>query len=168
MLKFNKKLCGILLFILVFFTSIAFGQKMPPGKWWHSPQASEKLNLNNEEKNQLDERFLESRRKLIDLKAAVEKEQLELDALMDKEPLNESSVMERFKKLETERANLAAERFGFILEVRKIIGFERFQNLKTAFKGFREKRHQRDRGEMGPQRKDEYGKDKKMPGEGMM
>jgi len=168
MLKFNKKLCGMLLFILVFFTSIAFGQKMPPGKWWHSPQASEKLNLSNEEKNQLDEKFLESRRKLIDLKAAVEKERLELDALMDKESLNENSIMERFKKLETARANLATERFGFILEVRKIIGFERFQQLKIAFKGFRQKRHQRDRGARGRQRNDEYGKGEKMPGQGMM
>ncbi|MFC1813202.1 Spy/CpxP family protein refolding chaperone [Thermodesulfobacteriota bacterium] len=168
MLKFNKKLCGMLIFILVFFTSTAFGQKMPHGKWWHSPKASEKLNLSSEETNQLDEKFLESRRNLIDLKAAVEKERLELDALMDKEPLNESSVMIRFKKLETARANLAAERFKFILEVRKIIGFERFQQLKTSFKGFRQERRQKDRGERGHQRNDEYGKYKKMPGEGMM
>jgi len=168
MLKFNKKLCGILLFILIFFTSTAFGQKMPSGKWWRSPKASEKLNLSDEEKNQLDEKFLESRRKLIDLKAVVEKERLELDALMDKEPLNERSVMERFKKLEAARANLATERFGFILKVRKIIGFERFQQLKTAFKGFRQKRHQRDRREGGFHQNDGHGKNKKMSGEGMM
>ena len=158
----------MVLFTGVFFTSIAFGQKMPHGKWWRSPKATEKLNLSNEEKKQLDEKFLESRRKLIDLKATVEKEQLELDALMDKEPLNEKSVMERFKKLETARASLAAERFGFILEVRKIIGLERFQQLKTTFKGFRQKRRSRDRRSKDPQRNHDYGKGKKKPGEGML
>ena len=168
MLKLNKKLCGMVLFIWIFFTAIAFGQKMPHGKWWRSPKASEKLNLSNEEKKQLDEKFLESRRKLIDLKAAVEKERLELDALMDEEPLNEKSIMERFKKLETARASLATERFGFILEVRKIIGFERFQQLKAAFKGFRHKRRSRDHRSRDPQRNHDYGRGKKMPEEGMM
>jgi Spy/CpxP family protein refolding chaperone len=77
---------------------------------------------------------------MIDLKSAVEKERLELGILMDKETLDEDAVRGQFKKLGQVRANLAAERFRFILAVRKILGAERFQSLKTLFWASREQR----------------------------
>jgi Spy/CpxP family protein refolding chaperone len=125
---------------LLFFaisTTTAFGQEIPHGKWWYSKHSSEKLNLSDEEKSKLDDKFFESRLKLIDFKGVVEKEQLLLDKLMESETMNEKAVKEQFKKLESARADLAAERFGFVMEVRKILGFERFQKMKTTFKHFR-------------------------------
>jgi len=153
MLNLNKVLIGMFLFVFAVSTTIAFGQAMPHGKWWYSRLSSEKLNLSNEEKSKLDEKFFESRIKLIDLKSVVEKERLQLDKLMGRETLNEKAVMEQFKKLEAARANLAAKRFGFVLEVRKILGFERFQEIKTTFRHFRKmspnKRQEKMRGAMG-------------------
>jgi len=153
MLNLNKVLIGMFLFVFAVSTTVAFGQEMPHGKWWYSRHSSEKLNLSDEEKSKLDEKFFESRLKLIDLKSAVEKERLQLDKLMESETLNEKAVMEQFKKLEAARANLAAERFEFVLEVRKIIGFERFQQIKTTFRHFKKislkKRPEKMRGAMG-------------------
>ncbi len=118
----------------------SLGARMPLGKWWHMPQVAEQLNLNGREKEQLDNLFIQSRRKMIDLKSAVEKERLELGILMDKETFDEDAVIGQFKRLGQARANLTTERFRFILEVRKILGADRFQSLKTLFWGSREKR----------------------------
>ena len=35
--------------------------------------------------------------------------------------------------VEKEKVNLATERFRFLIQVRKILGFERFQKLKTVY-----------------------------------
>lgn len=67
---------------------------------------SEQLNLSEEEKSKLDKIFVESRRKLIDLKSSVEREQFELENLLESEVLDEAAVMEQFKRLEKARGNL--------------------------------------------------------------
>jgi Spy/CpxP family protein refolding chaperone len=104
---------------------------MPHGKWWRSPRAVKQLDLTEEEKGKLDDKFVESRRRLIDLKSNVERERFEVDNLLDSEVLNEDAVREQFKKLEAARGALSAERFNFLLEVRQILGFERFQKVKA-------------------------------------
>jgi hypothetical protein len=139
MLNLNKVLIGMFLFVFAVSTTLAFGQEIPHGKWWYSRHASEKLNLSDEDKSKLDDKFFESRLKLVDLKSAVEKERLQLDKLIESETLKEQTVMEQFKKLEAARSNLSAERFGFVMEVRKILGFERFLQLNTTFRHLKNK-----------------------------
>jgi hypothetical protein len=41
------------------------------------------------------------------------------------------------KKLESTRTLLAATRFSYALEVRKLLGYERFQRLKTLHRSWR-------------------------------
>jgi len=129
----------MLLVVFGISTASAAGKEMPHGKWWSNAKISEKLQLTDEEKQKLDEKFRESRRKLIDLKSTVEKESLELEIIMEKETVDETAVMKQFRKLESARTNLAAERFSFVLAVRKIVGFQRYQQLKTTFKDQRRK-----------------------------
>jgi Spy/CpxP family protein refolding chaperone len=138
-----QRLKGILILMpalfWVFVPVDSQGARMPLGKWWRMPHVAAQLNLNGIEKEQLDDLFIQNRRKMIDLKSALEKERLELGILMDKEPLDEDAVKGQFKKLGQARANLAAERFRFLLAVRKILGAERFQSLKTFFWASRER-----------------------------
>ncbi len=108
----------------------SFGQEAPPGKWWRIPAIAEQLKLTGEEKRQLDALFLENRRELIRLKGLLETEQLDLENLLDQEPMNETAVMAQFRKLQEARTRLGIESFSFILKVRKILGVERFQRLK--------------------------------------
>ena len=126
--------------VWVFVPMDSLGARMPLGKWWHTPRVAEQLNLNGREKEQLDELFIQTRRKMIDLRSAVARERLELSILMDKETMDEDAVKGQFKKLGQARASLATERFYFILAVRKILGAARFQSLKTLFWESRGKR----------------------------
>lgn len=130
MLK-NRVLAGIVLLALIIAPTIAKAQEMPFGKWWHNASMSKQLNLSQAEKNLLDDAFRESRRKLIDLKSRVEREQFELENLLESPELDQSAVMGQFKRLEQARTDLSAERFRFLLQIRETLGQERFRHIKT-------------------------------------
>jgi Spy/CpxP family protein refolding chaperone len=117
---------GILLIFLINLPGLAAGQDVPSGKWWY-----------NQEIRQLDQLYVDSHRKLIQLKNAVEREQFELDTLLGKKTVDDNKVRKQFKQLENARTELANERLGFVIRVREIIGAERFQQLKTSYKKWR-------------------------------
>lgn len=134
-------LCLVCLWVLV--PTISMGDDILPGKWWHIPKVAKKLELSKEEKRELDDLFVKSRRRLIDLKSTIEKEQFELENLLESETLDETATMEQFKKLEKAREDISTERFSFLLKVRKILGFGRLQYLKTFFGEYKmRKRHE--------------------------
>ncbi len=85
----------------------------------------------------MDSMFVQNRLRLIDLKSGVEKEQFELQNLLDAAHLDEKAAEDQFSKLQTARSKLNAERFSFLLEVRKLLGRDRFQQLEGLMKDFR-------------------------------
>jgi len=113
--------------------------KMPPGPWWRMPDAARKLQLNNDEKQQLDRLYKENRRTLIELKSRIERERFDLEEILEQETFGESAAMAQLKKLQDARTELATERFRFLVKVRLLLGLERFQNLKTVFRDRRKK-----------------------------
>ena len=139
MLK-HKFISTALLLVLLVLPVIGLAQDIPHGKWWRGPWAVKQLGLSDEEKGKLDESFVESRRKLIALKSNVEREQFELDNLLENEALDEDAVKEQFEKLEGARSDLSAERFSFLLQVRHILGFERFHKIKALYELRRQKK----------------------------
>jgi hypothetical protein len=48
---------------------------------------------------------------------------------MGKRKLNESAIRKQNRKLEKARSDLADAKFSFVIQVRKIIGHARFQQL---------------------------------------
>lgn len=113
--------------------STAFCQDVPAGRWWHSPQLAKQLKLTDREVGRLDRMYVETRRKLIQVKSAIERERFELDNLLESKSMDEPQVKEQFERLERERTRLADARFRFLLEVRKIMGSERYQHLKQLY-----------------------------------
>jgi Spy/CpxP family protein refolding chaperone len=125
---------AILLFIFLAAPSMAAAQDVPTGKWWYNPQIQKNLNLSQNEIGKLDKLFANSRRKLIQLKSEVEREQFELDQLLSKKKVDDAKVKKQFQKLEQARKELANERLDFVIGVRNILGADRFQQLKSNYK----------------------------------
>ena len=140
----------LIVMVLVFTSSAAVAQgmagepknheRMPLGKWWQNPAGVQKLNLTQEEIDTLDTAFNTRARKFLELKHAIELEQLELNNLMEGKTLDEPALMTQFNKLETARANLSRERFQYFVEIRKILGPDRFQKIKTFRKRMQQQR----------------------------
>ena len=115
---------------------------VPSGKWWKLPHIAERLALTEEEKGKLDTMYLEQRQRMIDLRSQVEKERLELEQLLDSTTFDPAASLERFKRLQEAHKNLATERFQFLLQVRSLLGHDRFQLLKAEVWKYRMKRMQ--------------------------
>lgn len=138
MLKYISML--MIVMVLVFTSSAVIAQgmagasknydRMPHGKWWQNPAGIEDLNLTREEIETLDTAFDSRARKFMELKHALELEQFELKRMMEGKNLDENALMTQFNKLESARADLSMERFQYYVQVRKILGPERFQKIK--------------------------------------
>ena len=133
----KKVWIGILLIFMISLPGFAAAQKVPSGKWWYNQKVVKNLNLTQKEISKLDQLYVNSHRKLIKLKNAVEREQFELDALLGKKTVDDARVRKQHKRLESARTDLSNERLGFVIGVREIIGAERFQQLKTSYKKWR-------------------------------
>ncbi|HVN70910.1 MAG TPA: periplasmic heavy metal sensor [Desulfomonilia bacterium] len=112
----------------------ARGEDVGPGRWWRSPDMARDINLTDKEKQILDDMFAKNRDALIDMKSDLEKERLKLEDILDKDPVDQSAAKAQFKRIEAKRQRLSAERFNYILEVRKLLGSERFRTLSGKFR----------------------------------
>jgi Spy/CpxP family protein refolding chaperone len=106
---------------------------MPSGKWWKDPEFIKALRLTSDDDKKLDKLFVKYRRRMIDLTNQVEKEQFEYQNLMEAPNLDEAAVNRQLKKLEEARTELYAEKNRFVVEVRKILGRDRFQKLVQIY-----------------------------------
>lgn len=113
---------------------------LPPGRWWKKPKVAEKLKLTGQEKKELDNLYIQNRRRLIDLKSNMEKAKFELELIAEEEDFNKSASISLFKKLQEARTNMAVESFTLYVEVRQLLGYGRFQKLKSAMQGRMEQR----------------------------
>ena len=125
----QKVLRGLVLILLVFLVAAATYAEGPQGRWWRDSRVAKALNLTNGEIQRLESAWNASKLKMIKLKSRVEAEQFQLQNLLEKNRLDESAVRAQNRKLEQARTQLANERTAFVLEVRKIIGSQRFQKL---------------------------------------
>ena len=113
---------------------MALGQKVPAGKWWYNPKIQNDLKLSKDEIKQLDNLFAYYRHKFIKLKSALDHEKFELDQLLSGKDISDTAIKKQFQDLENVRQNFSNDRFLFVIGVRKILGRERFQQLKSNFK----------------------------------
>ncbi len=113
---------------------------VPHGKWWERPEVASKLALTQAEKDKLDTMYLQHQQQMIDLHSQVKKERLELEQLLDSSKFNATACMDRFSKVQEAQSNLATERFRFLVQVREMLGLERFQQLKAEVRQSRMKR----------------------------
>ncbi len=132
----SKSLLALAAIMLLVFPEICRANEIPPGRWWHIFYFADQLSITDHEKDELDEFFDYSRNRLAELKKQMEEERNELLKAIDQEDLNETSAITKMKKLESTRTLLAATRFSYSLEVRKLLGYERFQRLKTLYRNW--------------------------------
>jgi len=127
------KILPVILIVFAVLTANALGGQRNKSNWWNDPEISKQLNLSENEKQRLDALFIESGRKMIELKSIVEKERFELRALLENKSGNDDAIKGQFRKLENARSALADERLQFLIQTRAILGIERFKELRVYF-----------------------------------
>jgi Spy/CpxP family protein refolding chaperone len=100
------------------------------GKWWKDSKVAQKLQLNENQITQLDQIFYEHRLKLIDDGAAMEKEDLKLQNLLDADVPNEGEINTQVDRVLAARGRLEREYTFMNLDLRKVLSLDQWKQLK--------------------------------------
>ena len=109
----------------------AFGSHGDHGKWWNNPKLVAELKLTDAQRKAMDETLLQHREKLIDLRATVQKAELELEPMMGEDQPNESQILAQIDKVAQARAELEKANARFLLAIRGKLSPEQWKQLQT-------------------------------------
>jgi len=102
---------------------------VPPGRWWERPRIAGELGLGEEQRHNLDSVALAHAKTMVDLKAEVEKGELDLRVAADAEPFDAKRVRGAFTALQQRRVRLEKERFELLLKVREVLTTDQWKKL---------------------------------------
>lgn len=119
---------------------------VPPGRWWDRPAVAEELGLSPEQKAKLEQVTADRVKAMIDARAAVQKAEVELRLLAEKDPLDVRKLREAFAALQQARQKLELERFEMLLSVRQTLSADQWNKLRTVVRQRLEERRERREG----------------------
>ena len=93
----------------------------PPGKWWKRPRVVQILKLSPEQQEKLEEIFARNRRSFVDLKAEVEKTQIDVEELVAKKDSDPKKVSAAVDALEQARMKLRKSMTMMFLEQKTVL-----------------------------------------------
>jgi Spy/CpxP family protein refolding chaperone len=110
----------------------ALGMHGPQGRWWNDPALVEKLGLTEDQRKAMDQILLDHREKLVDMRAAVEKAELQMEPLMQEDQPNESKILSQIDKVAQARAELEKANARFLLAIRAKLSPDQWKQLQAA------------------------------------
>ena len=122
---------------------------LPPGKWWEDQRLVDRIGLTEEQQNLIREVVFEHARRMIDLKADVDKSGLDLAGTVDQQDFDPAPVRAAYAVFQTARQKLENERFEMLLEVRLILTYEQWQKIQEVKRRIEQNRQQRRPGPRG-------------------
>lgn len=121
----------------------------PPGKWWKRPRVVQMLRLSPEQQEKLEEIFARNRRSFVDLKADVEKNQIDLEELVTKKDADPKRVSAAVDALEASRMKLRKSVTMMFLDQKAVLTPHQWTQIVERREDWRRERmEERRRGEM--------------------
>jgi len=109
----------------------AFGPQGDHGRWWNNPKIAERLKLTDEQRKAFDGILLAHREKLIDLRANLEKAELEMESLIDTDQPDEAKILSQIDKVAQARAELEKANARFLLAIRNKLTAEQWKQIQA-------------------------------------
>lgn len=101
-----------------------------PGKWWKDSELMQKLGVSDEQVQKIEKIFQSHRLDLIDLHAALEKQEAILEPLVEASQPDESQVVAQIDKVAQARANLEKSNARMLLAVRRVLTVDQWKKLR--------------------------------------
>jgi Spy/CpxP family protein refolding chaperone len=111
------------------------------GRWWNNPMVIERLKLTDAQRKDFDGILLQHKEKLIDLRANVEKAELEMEPLVRADQPDEAKILAQIDKVAQSRAELEKANARYLLALRSKLTPEQWKEVQD----FRDNRGMRDR-----------------------
>ena len=107
------------------------------GQWWRNPEVAEKIGLSDQQKQQLEKISQDSRLKMVDLRANLEKQRVILMPMLQTYRPDQAAVLAQVEKVSQARAALEKQRVQSMLASRGVLTEEQWNKLKNSRMEFR-------------------------------
>lgn len=107
---------------------------LPPGRWWKNSEVIRELNLTPDQQKKLDDIMYAHMEKMIDLRAALDKEELKLKMLLDSPEIVEKQVLDQVDNVLTARDRMHRLRAVMFVKVRTLLTPDQWTKMKVKFK----------------------------------
>ncbi len=101
------------------------------GQFWNNPNVVQKLNLGDDQRKAMDGILQNHKMKLIDLRANLQKAEVEMGPLMKADTPDEQAIKAQIDKVVAARAELEKANARFLLDVRMKLTPEQWKQLRT-------------------------------------
>jgi Spy/CpxP family protein refolding chaperone len=131
----------------------AFGGRMMHGRWWDDPKVAQQVGLTADQQKKMDDIFQQNRLKLIDLSAALQKQELIMQPLMESEQPDEGKILAQIDAVAQARAELEKNNARMLLGIRKVLTPDQWKKVKELpgeRRVFVQRFHRDERGDDGP------------------
>jgi periplasmic protein CpxP/Spy len=102
-----------------------------PGVWWKDSEAVKKLALTEAQVGQIEQIFLAHRLRLVDLRADLEKHELNLQPLLDADRPDETKVAAQIDLITAARGRLEKEHALMLLATRRVLSTDQWKRLQA-------------------------------------
>jgi Spy/CpxP family protein refolding chaperone len=101
-----------------------------PGKWWKDSALVSKIGVTDEQVQRIEKIFQDHRLQLIDLHAALEKQEAILEPLIGGDQPDEAQVIAQIDKVAQARANLEKSNAQMLLAIRRVLTVDQWKKLR--------------------------------------
>lgn len=119
------------------------------GRWWDNPRVAQQIGLTDAQKKQMDDILQQHRLKLIDLHAALDKDELMLRPMLQADQLDETKILAQIDTIAQARAELEKANARMLFGIRKVLTPDQWKKVQALVAEHRDRREQ-DRHGWGP------------------
>ena len=101
-----------------------------PGKWWKDSALMQNIGVSDEQVQKIEKIFQDHRLELIDLHAALEKQEAILEPLIEADQPDETQVIAQIGKVAQARATLEKSNAQMLLAIRRVLTVNQWKKLR--------------------------------------
>jgi Spy/CpxP family protein refolding chaperone len=102
-----------------------------PHKWWKDSNTVKQLQLSDGQAQQIEQAFTDSKMRLIDMVATLQKEELKLETLINADQPNENAVSNQVDQVVQARGKLEKEHAMMMLSIRRLLSLDQWKKLQS-------------------------------------
>ena len=100
------------------------------GKWWDRPMLVRRLGVTPEQRERMNDILQQHRLHLVDLRANLQKAEIELEPLVDADEPNDAAIMQQVGKVADARAELEKANARLLLDIRHQLTPAQWQQMR--------------------------------------
>ena len=103
---------------------------LPPGRWWKNAEVVKAIGLDDAQVQKIEHVFQDSRMKLVDVHANLQKEELKLEPVLEADNPDESAVLAAIDRITAARAGLEKANAQMAFAIRRVLTPDQWKKLR--------------------------------------